>query len=37
MSSARETLRRDFGGVIIEPGGAEYEPARRTPLTTAVS
>jgi FAD/FMN-containing dehydrogenase len=32
MSSALETLRRDFGGAIIEPGGAEYESARRTPL-----
>ncbi|MGW0810007.1 FAD-binding oxidoreductase [Nonomuraea sp. NPDC002799] len=27
MSSALETLRRDFGGDIIEPGGAEYEAA----------
>ena len=27
MSSALETLRRDFGGGIIEPGGAEYESA----------
>ncbi|WP_433432398.1 FAD-binding oxidoreductase [Nonomuraea sp. CA-141351] len=27
MSSALETLRRDFGGDIIEPGGAEYESA----------
>jgi FAD/FMN-containing dehydrogenase len=34
MSSALETLRRDFGGAIIEPGGAEYESARRTPLAT---
>jgi FAD/FMN-containing dehydrogenase len=34
MSSALETLRRDFGGAIIEPGGAEYEPASRTPLAT---
>jgi len=25
MSSALETLRRDFGGDIIEPGDAEYE------------
>ena len=30
MSSALETLRRDFGGDIIEPGGAEYESASRT-------
>jgi len=30
MSSALETLRRDFGGGIIEPGGAEYESARRS-------
>ena len=34
MSSALETLRRDFGGGIIEPGGAEYESARRTLLAT---
>jgi FAD/FMN-containing dehydrogenase len=27
MSSATETLRRDFGGGIIEPGSAEYESA----------
>jgi hypothetical protein len=27
MSSALETLRCDFGGEIIEPGGAEYESA----------
>ena len=32
MSSALETLRRDFGGDIIEPGEAEYESARRTVL-----
>lgn len=32
MSSALETLRRDFGGDIIEPGGAEYESASRTVL-----
>ena len=32
MESALETLRRDFGGDIIEPGGAEYESARRTVL-----
>jgi FAD/FMN-containing dehydrogenase len=30
MSSALETLRRDFGGDIIEPGGAEYESASRS-------
>ena len=34
MSSALETLRRDFGGDIIEPGGAEYESASRTVLTS---
>ena len=34
MSSALETLRRDFGGDIIEPGGAEYESARRSRLTS---
>ena len=34
MSSALETLRRDFGGGIIKPGGAEYEPARRTILAS---
>jgi FAD/FMN-containing dehydrogenase len=33
MSSARENLR-DFGGDIIEPGGAEYESARRTVLVS---
>jgi len=32
MSSALVTLRRDFGGDIIEPGGAEYESARRSVL-----
>jgi FAD/FMN-containing dehydrogenase len=32
MSSSLETLRRDFGGGIIEPGGAEYESARRSLL-----
>jgi len=30
MSSALETLRRDFGGDIIEPGAADYESARRS-------
>ena len=34
MSSALETLRRDFGGDIIEPGEAEYESARRTVLAS---
>jgi FAD/FMN-containing dehydrogenase len=32
MSSALETLRRDFGGDIIEPGEAEYESASRSVL-----
>ncbi|MFB9624115.1 FAD-binding oxidoreductase [Nonomuraea helvata] len=37
MSSTREileTLRRDFGGDIIEPGAAEYESASRSVLAT---
>ena len=34
MSSALETLRRDFGGDIIEPGGAEYESASRSRLAS---
>ena len=34
MSSALETLRRDFGGDIIEPGAAEYESARRSRLAS---
>jgi len=34
MSSALETLRRDFGGDIIEPGGAEYESASPTLLAS---
>ena len=34
MSSALETLRRDFGGDIIEPGQAEYESARRSVLAS---
>ena len=34
MSSARETLRHDFGGDIIEPGGAEYEAASRSVLAS---
>lgn len=32
MSSALETLRRDFSGDIIEPGQAEYESASRSLL-----
>jgi FAD/FMN-containing dehydrogenase len=32
MSSALERLRRDFGGDIIEPGAADYEPASRSVL-----
>jgi FAD/FMN-containing dehydrogenase len=32
MNSALETLRRDFGGHIIEPGGAGYESASSTVL-----
>jgi FAD/FMN-containing dehydrogenase len=34
MSSALETLRRDFGGDIIEPGAAEYESASRVVLAS---
>ncbi|MFI7612030.1 FAD-binding oxidoreductase [Nonomuraea terrae] len=34
MSSALETLRRDFGGDIIEPGAAEYEAAGRSVLAS---
>ena len=34
MNSALETLRRDFGGDIIEPGAAEYESARRSVLAS---
>ena len=34
MSSFVETLRRDFGGDIIEPGAAEYESARRSVLAS---
>jgi FAD/FMN-containing dehydrogenase len=30
MSSALEILRRDFGGTVIEPGGAEYDSAARS-------
>jgi FAD/FMN-containing dehydrogenase len=32
MSTALENLRRDFGGDIIEPGGADYESASRSVL-----
>jgi FAD/FMN-containing dehydrogenase len=34
MNSALKTLRRDFGGTIIEPGAAEYESARRSRLAS---
>ena len=34
MNSVLETLRRDFGGDIIEPGGAEYESASRSLLAS---
>lgn len=34
MNSALETLRRDFVGDIIEPGGAEYESASRSVLAS---
>ncbi|HEY7013079.1 MAG TPA: FAD-binding oxidoreductase [Streptosporangiaceae bacterium] len=34
MSSALETLRHDFGGDVIEPGGAEYESASRSVLAS---
>ncbi|WP_406315172.1 FAD-binding oxidoreductase [Streptosporangium sp. NBC_01639] len=34
MSSALEILRRDFGGDIIEPGGADYESASRSVLVS---
>ena len=34
MTSALETLRRNFGGDIIEQGGAEYESASRTLLAS---
>ena len=33
-NSALRTLRRDFGGGIIEPGGAEYESARHSRLAS---
>ncbi|NJP28605.1 FAD-binding oxidoreductase [Microbispora sp. SCL1-1] len=32
MNAALETLRRDFGGDVIEPGAAEYASAGRTAL-----
>ncbi|TDD29423.1 FAD-binding oxidoreductase [Kribbella turkmenica] len=32
MSSALESIRRDFGGEVIEPGAAEYEAAARSVL-----
>jgi FAD/FMN-containing dehydrogenase len=34
MSSALETLRRDFNGDVIEPGGAEYESASGSVLAS---
>jgi FAD/FMN-containing dehydrogenase len=34
VSSALETLRRDFDGDVIEPGGAEYESASRSLLAS---
>src|SRR5690349_964496 len=34
MTSALETLRRDFGGDIIEPDSAEYETASRSVLAS---
>jgi FAD/FMN-containing dehydrogenase len=34
MRSAIESLRRDFAGTIIEPGGSEYESASRTVLAS---
>jgi FAD/FMN-containing dehydrogenase len=34
MSSAVETVLGGFGGDVIEPGGAEYESARRTALAS---
>jgi FAD/FMN-containing dehydrogenase len=34
MSSAVETLRRNFAGDVIEPGGAEYESASRSVLAS---
>ncbi|GAA2277306.1 FAD-binding oxidoreductase [Nonomuraea roseoviolacea subsp. roseoviolacea] len=34
MNTALDTLRRDFGGDIIEPGAPEYEPASRSVLAS---
>ncbi|GAA3618589.1 FAD-binding oxidoreductase [Nonomuraea rosea] len=34
MSSALDTLRRDFGGDIVEPGGADYASASRSILAS---
>ena len=34
MSFELETLRRDFGGDVIEPGAVEYESARRSVLAS---
>ncbi|MGI5157888.1 FAD-binding oxidoreductase [Microbispora sp. CA-102843] len=34
MNSALETLRRDFGGDIVEPGAAEYASASRSVLAS---
>ncbi|HTJ39512.1 MAG TPA: FAD-binding protein [Dactylosporangium sp.] len=34
MSAALEGLRREFGGDIVEPGGADYESARRSVLAS---
>jgi FAD/FMN-containing dehydrogenase len=34
MSSALETLRRNFDGDIIEPGGAEYESVSRSVIAS---
>src|SRR4051794_22655727 len=34
MSPFVETLRREFGGEITEPGAAEYESARRAVLAS---
>jgi len=34
MSSVLDSLRRDFGGDIIEPGGAGYEAASRSVLAS---
>ncbi|MEV6928037.1 FAD-binding oxidoreductase [Dactylosporangium sp. NPDC051485] len=34
MSAALEGLRREFGGDIVEPGGTDYESARRSVLVS---